>query len=229
MRLQFAAILAVAAALLTGCAVAPQQPLSISKDFTGASTTKVGVVMSTLPKVDTEFPGAGCLLCLAAASVANQSLTKHVQTLTAEDLPKLKNDIARLLEAKGMQVRVIDEPLDLKQIPKYDGKEPNTARQDFRGLKNRYQVDKLVVIDIAALGAWRNYSAYIPTGDPKAVLKGSGYIVNLSTNMLEWYLPVNVQKGTDQNWDEPPKFPGLTNAYFEAIEQGKDAFSKPFL
>jgi hypothetical protein len=37
-----------------------------------------------------------------------------------------------------------------------------------------------------------------------------------------------VQKATDGDWDEPPKFPGLTNAYFQAVEQFKDGAKKPF-
>jgi hypothetical protein len=59
------------------------------------------------------------------------------------------------------------------------------------------------------------------------LLQGVGYIVNLKNNTYEWYLPVLVTKAADQNWDEPPKFPGLTNAYFQALEIGKDSFLRP--
>lgn len=61
-----------------------------------------------------------------------------------------------------------------------------------------------------------------------AVVSGEGYLVNLNSNVLEWYLPINISKGADGNWDEAPKFPGLTNAYFQAIELGKEAIKKPF-
>ncbi|HJV61575.1 MAG TPA: hypothetical protein VJ743_11560 [Albitalea sp.] len=228
MKLGLATAFLVLSALLGGCASAPQLPVSLSKDAIASKTAKVGVAMTALPKVDTEFPGAGCLLCLAAASVANQSLTAHVQTLQPEDLAALKGDVAQLLRKRGVDVTVIGEPLDLKSLPSFSSKEPNFARLDFSSLKAKYHVDKLVVIQITALGAWRNYASYIPTGDPKAVLKGTGYMVNLSNNALEWYLPVDVQKSADQKWDEPPKFPGLTNAYYQAIEIGKESFTKPF-
>lgn len=85
-----------------------------------------------------------------------------------------------------------------------------------------------MVFNITTLGISRTYADYFPTSDPKALLQGSGYLVNLSNNTYEWYLPVNVTKSTDGNWDEPPKFPGLTNAYFQALEIGKDSFLKPF-
>jgi hypothetical protein len=225
-RLAIAGLVSVCA-LLAGCAGTPQLPMSVSKDLL-ASKTRIGVVMTPLPKVDTEFPGAGCLLCMAAASLANRSLTVHVQTLTHEDLPKLKDDVAKLLQAKGLEAHVIAEPLDVKNLPSFGSKQPNFAVKDFSSLKAKYGVDKLLVIDIQVLGAERNYSAYIPTGDPKAVLRGTGYIVNLSNNALEWYQPLNVYKSADQKWDEPPKFPGLTNAYYQALEIGKDEITKPF-
>lgn len=228
MKIRFAIALVAIASLLGGCASVPQPPLPVAKELLASKTTKVGVAMTALPKVDTAFPGAGCLLCMAAASIANNSLTSHVQTLTVEDLPQLKGQLVKSLRAKGLNAVAIDDPLDLKNLPSFSAKAPNFATKDFSALKAKYKVDKLLVIDIAALGAWRDYSAYIPTSDPKAVFKGTGYIVDLGNNALDWYLPVDIVKSADQKWDEPPKFPGLTNAYYQVIELGKDAFSKPF-
>jgi hypothetical protein len=226
MKSRIALVLLTLAALLGGCAGTPQAPVPISKELLSSKTVKVGVAMSILPKVDTEFPGAGCLLCLATASLANQSLSAHVRTLSSDELAPLKDEVAKLLRGQGMEAKAIDEPLDVKKLPGFSSKEPNFAKRDHASLKAKYGLDKLLVIDITALGAWRNYSAYIPTGDPKAVLKGSGYIVNLSNNALDWYLPLDIQKSAEQKWDEPPKFPGLTNAYYQALEGGKDAILK---
>jgi hypothetical protein len=53
-------------------------------------------------------------------------------------------------------------------------------------------------------------------------------VVNLKTNAYEWFMPVNILKSAEQKWDEPPKYPGLTNAYFQALELGRDSFLKPF-
>lgn len=228
MKSLFAAVLVTVSAVLAGCATAPQTPVSLKPEVLTAKTTKVGVAMTALPKVDTQFPGASCLLCLAAASLTNQSLTAHVQTLKHEDLAQLKTDLAKVMRDKGMDATVIDEPLDVAKLPSFTSKEPNFARQDFTSLKAKYGVDKLVVIQITALGAWRNYSAYIPTEDPKAVFMGTGYMVNLADNALDWYMPINLRKSADQKWDEPPKFPGLTNAYYQVLELGKDAVTKPF-
>jgi hypothetical protein len=212
---------------LTGCATAPQSPIEFSAPGANDKGGVVGVGMTQMPKVDTQFPGADCLLCIAFASAANSSLTKQVQSFPYEGLPSLKSDIAKLLAAKGYQVKVLDESIDVKSLPSLTSKEPNFARRDFTSLKAKYQVDRLLLIDITSVGVRRNYSAYIPAGDPTAIVAGSGSIINLSSNALEWYLPVTVTKGTEK-WDEPPAFPGMTNAYFQAVELGKDAFTAPF-
>ncbi|UUZ52372.1 hypothetical protein LP419_22890 [Massilia sp. H-1] len=64
-----------------------------------------------------------------------------------------------------------------------------------------------MVIALTNVGIERLYSAYIPTADPKARVSGVGYLVNLDTNALEWYLPLNVQKASDGNWDELSQIP----------------------
>ncbi|MBE0620149.1 MAG: hypothetical protein IH605_06120 [Burkholderiales bacterium] len=184
--------------------------------------------MTALPKIDTHLRGADCLLCMAVAAGMNSTLTTYTQTLPYEDLPKLKNKVAELIRKKGTNATVIAEDLKIDALTDFDPKGLNIAKKDFSSLKGKYNIDKLLVIDITAIGMLRTYSAYVPTSDPKGMLEGTGYIVNLSNNTYEWYMPVSVVKSTDNNWDEPPKFPGLTNAYFETLEIGKDSFLKPF-
>jgi hypothetical protein len=227
MKSQIGLVLTAVAIFLGGCAAAPQLPVPLASETLSSKTSRVGVVMTPLPKVDTHLPGAGCLLCLAAASIANGKLTTHTQKLPYEELPKLKNDVADLLRKKGTDVTVIAEDLNVDTLPSYATKGPNIATKDFSPLQKKYNIDKLLVININTLGMVRTYSSYIPTSDPKGVLEGTGYLVNLNNNTYEWYLPVNITKSADNNWDEPPDFPGLSNAYFQALEMGRDSFLKP--
>ncbi len=228
MKFRFGFIIAIFAVLLSGCATVMQEPIQLTANTFGSKGDRIGVAMTSLPKVDTHMPGANCLLCIAAASIANAKLTDHTRTLPYEDLPKLKNDMAELLRKNGANVMVIADSIDIKALPDYSTKGQNIAKKDFSSLKKKYDIDKLAIIDITTLGMRRTYSSYFPTSDPKGVLQGTGYIVNLNNNAYEWYLPVDVTKSADKNWDEPPKFPGLTNAYFQALEIGKDSFLKPF-
>lgn len=212
---------------LTGCVAPPQTPIPLA-GTTLNNTARIGVVMTVLPPVEMNLPGAGCLLCLAAASIANSSLSTHTKTLPYEDLPKLKNQVAAALGKKAKDVTVIETPLDLASLPDAANKGPNLASKDFSSLQKKHGLDKLLVIEIKAVGMERTYSGYIPTGAPLSVLDGAGYLVNLSNNTYEWFKPVRVTRAADGNWDEPPKFPGLTNAYFQVLEMGKDEFVKPF-
>jgi len=228
MKFSFGLILATVAVFTSGCATVPQKPVALSPTMVNPQAGRIGVGMTALPKLDTQLPGAGCLLCLMAATAATSGITTHAGTLPYEDLPNLKNEIADLLRKKGADVVVIAENLDVGALSNSASKEPNVARKDFSPLRQKYKVDKLLIIEIKELGFTRSYSAYFPTSDPKGLLNAVGYIVNLTNNTYDWYLPVSISKSADQNWDEPPKYPGLTNAYFQTLEIGRDAFLRPF-
>ena len=224
------ALLAIASTVfLAACGTAPQQPVAMASGSSVSTGTKVGVVMSVVPQVDTYLPGAGCLLCYAAASMANSSLTSHVKTLPSDDLLQLREEIAAAMKKKGAQVIVIDKLVAIDALPDYPSKGINIARKDFSALAHQYQVDKLIVIQWSGVGVERTYSSYVPTSDPKGMVRGFGYLVNVANNSYEWYQPVEVLKGAIGNWDEPPKFPGVTNAYFQALESARDQLAKPFV
>jgi hypothetical protein len=218
----------IVVALLTGCVTAPQKNVGLSSSALAANNGRVGVAMVALPKVDTQWPGAACLLCYAFASASNSQLTSHTNTLSYEDLPQLKNELAELIRKKGVDVIVIPEDIDLKALPDNVATGVDISKKDFSSLGKKYGIDRLLVVEISSLGMVRTYSSYVPTSDPKGTLKGKGYLVNLKTNSFDWYLPVDVDKSSEGKWDEPPKYPGLTNAYFQALEIGKDKFREPF-
>ena len=218
----------LAALLLSACASNPQLAVPFGDNPLNAQSGRVGVVMTALPKVDTSFPGAYCLLCMAAASAANSSLTKHTHTLGAEDLLTLKDTIAVRLRKRGVDATVIADNLDLKQLKDFSGGGVNVAKKDFRVLKDKYKVDHLIVVDITNLGFVRNYSAYISQGEPTAQIGGTISVVNLSTNTYDFYVSINQSKVAEGAWDEPPNFPNLTNAYYAVVESGKDVVQNPF-
>jgi hypothetical protein len=222
-------LLAAAAIFLSGCATKPQLPVDLAPSALKSGNQRVGVAMTQLPKAEVHLPGANCLLCIMTATAANSGLNKHASSLTLEDLAGLKDKAAATLRQNGSNPIVINEPLDLKALLDANASTPNAAKKNFAPLKQKYGVDKLLVIEIDAVGFERMYSAYFPTSDPKGLVRGTGYLVNLSTNTYEWYLPVYVAKSADGKWDEPTTFPGLTNAYYQALEMGKDAFLQPLV
>jgi hypothetical protein len=143
-------------------------------------------------------------------------------------LPKIKEEIAALIRKNGTHVRVIEEAVDINELPGFSAKEPNTSRKDFSSLRKKYEIDKLVIISVQGLGFIRNYSSYVAIGDPFGAIDSIGYMVDLNNNKYEWYQRVFITKGAAGEWDEPPQFSSLTNAYILAIEENKDEFLKPF-
>ena len=218
-------------ALLAGCASPVQTPVNLSADYFSAGkakTGKVGVVMSDLPKPDTQFPGAFCLLCMAVANGAHSALSKEVQAFSTAELQPLPADLAALLKKQGLDVVLINEPLKVADLPDLGASDPvNKARKNYASLKAKHGIDRLLVVHITSLGVWRSYSAYVPTDPPRAVLNGTVSMIDLSSHALEWYLPLAVSRAADGAWDEPPKFPGLSNAYYQVLETGMDMVKKP--
>lgn len=218
-------------ALLSACAGPVQQPVNLAADFFTSGKAKagrIGVVMSDLPKPDTQFPGAHCLLCIAVANGAHSALTREVQTFSTDELKPLPAALVAALTKQGLDAVLIADPLKVADLPDLGASDPtNKARKNFSTLKTKHGVDRLLVVHITSLGVWRSYSAYVPTDVPKAVLYGNVQLVELSTHALEWFLPLAVSRAAEGAWDEPPKFPGLSNAYYQVLETGMDMVKKP--
>lgn len=230
-RLAAAALALAFVTLLSGCAGPVQQPVNLASDYFSSGkvkTGRIGVVMSELPKPDTQFPGAGCLLCLAVANGAHSALSKEVQAFSTDELKPLPAALVAALKKQGLDAVLISEPLKVGDLPDLGAADPtNKARKNFGALKSKHGLDRLLVVHITNLGVWRSYSAYVPTDVPKAVLYGNVQLVDLGTHALEWYLPLALSRAADGAWDEPPKFPGLSNAYYQVLESGMNMVKKP--
>ena len=217
--------------VLAGCAGPVQQPINLAADHFSAGkgrSGRIGVVLAELPKPDTSFPGAGCLLCLAVANGAHAALSKEVQSFSTAELKPLPADLVALLKKQGLDAVVVDETVKLADLPDLGASDStNKSRKNFAALKAKHKLSRLLVVDITALGVWRSYSAYVPTDVPKAVLYGTISLVELDTHALEWHLPLALSRAADGAWDEPPKFPGLSNAYYQVLETAMDMVKKP--
>ncbi len=210
-----------------GCAGTPVHHASLSEDVVTGKAGKIGVVMTAVPKPNTSFPGASCLLCLAAAATANSTLTSYVHTLSTADVATYRASVVKAMRLDGADAIEIVDPLDLKKLPDVKAPVADAPKKDFKSLKSAYGVDELVVIDVTSLGVERHYSAYISNGEPNGFIAGDVYIVDLASNTYRWQLSLSTAKQTEGKWDEPPNFPAITNAYFEAIEHGRDQILAP--
>jgi hypothetical protein len=221
-------LIALTAISLAACRTAPPPAIFLHANTLGPQNGTVGIAVVSA-KVDTSFPGAGCLLCLAVASGANSSLTKHAHAMSNQDVLKIKDDIAEALRKKGIEVSILADELNEKTLR--DNASPAGAaapKKDYRPLKVKYHVEHLVYLDVNSLGFERNYSAYVARGDAVASLQGLITVVNLSSNEYELYQQISVIKVAEGPWDEAPDYPGLTNAYYSAVESAREQVRRYF-
>ena len=228
MKSKLSAVLLVVTALLAGCAGTPQAPLSLNSNFYADKSKTIGVYMDPLPKPNTLFAGAGCLLCMAVVETANASLTTQTKTFSTDELAALQTMVVDSIKKKGGNVVIIDSKVQLDKLKSFSGKGVNLAKDDYRPLKASLGVDKLVVIDLNAVGVYRPYAEYVPTGAPTGYVAGLLYTVDLNTNEYDLYEPIDFKVGVQGQWDEAPKFPGVTSAYYQAVEQTKDKVISSF-
>lgn len=212
----------LAFSLLAGCASTPTPAKEFGQSFYEQKPQKVGIYVNYPKKVTTYHPGANCLLCMAAAAAANTSVTSHMETLSPDDFAEVSDIIATKLREKGMTPVVINDDELFKKMKKVKSKDPSIAKLDHRPIKQKHDVDALVVVNISALGSERTYSAYVPTGAPQGYVDGLAYAIDLDTNAYEMYQPLTERVAVKGEWKEGPSYPGLTNAYYQAVEKVKD-------
>lgn len=215
------ALVAILTLGLTACASPPFSPIKIDQTLYQNNEATVGVYVVAPERADTYLNGASCLLCYAAAAAANGSLTKHMRTLDTSEFTGIRAELVSILEQKGLKVQVIDSQLQFNKLKKTKSKLAGFSQHDFTPLKTTTGVDKLLVVEISMLGAQRLYSGYVPTSSPIGAVSGKVFIVDLATNKLDLDQLINERVAVQGEWDEPTSFPGVTTAYYEALEKAK--------
>lgn len=206
-----------------GCSSSPKQTnLSIPKQFYKEGGEKIGLEFNIpdIPKL--HIYGASCLLCYAAASAANSSLSSYAKKIDISEVGSFKDTITKQIEGNGKSVILVDEVSDISDLPKLKPKQLGVAEHDHRALKEKLKVDYLLVFQIDQIGFYRPYTNYIPTGNPVGYIAGLIYMVDLESNEYKMYEKIDYKIPAKGEWKEPPNYPGLTNSVYEAIEQFKE-------
>ena len=213
-------ILSVFMALfLMGCGTIPQAPIALDMNKFTQPENRVGIFFELTNKPTTNIYGAGCLLCYGVASASTGSLDKHLETLALDDINNLQKVLIDKLESQDKQIKIVEVKKKLKKFKS----QPDFPDRDFRELKEEYGIDSLIVVNVIEHGAFRSFNGYVATSDPMGFVKASVYTVDLTTNKYIQYDDIEIKVNVNGNWDEAPSFPGVTGAYYEAIEKAKEA------
>lgn len=213
---------------LVGCASMTSKPVALDQSYY-ESEEQVSVYVEPLPEASMSYPGASCLLCLGAAAAANDELASRVSEFSTDELETIGSDVISFFEDKDFTVQEMGEDfkIDRKALPRFRKRSQaeNGAvytRRDYRSLREDVETDELLLLRFKKVGVERTYNGYIPTGQPQAVVQGQISLVDLETNELILNQPLQINAKVDGEWDEPPNFPGITTAYYEALEKVRD-------
>jgi len=226
MKRMFGVVLACLSIFLLGCAATPAEPVVLEPGTWSQSVRKVVLFSEDIPEPSVQTPGAGCLLCVATARAIVSSIAEHFETLSSDEMKGLPTELTTLLESHNIVV-VEGNTEDLKSLPKNKGKKPGYTSKDYSALAQSYGASHVLVLEIFNLGAVRNFSSYVPTGAPVGAVKGQVSLIESTTNQYLWYLPLDVTVNASGQWDEPPTYPGLTNAFYQAMAMAKEKVLKP--
>lgn len=214
------------ALLLSACATTPQPTVALDTNVFSNPELKVGVAYIPPEKqATTHIRGADCLLCIGVASALTSSLSEHLKTsITTGELDTLKDLVVNEYSKRSPNTKLVELPGSIGDLPSFPD-QVGFAKKDFRGLKEKLDLDVLVVFKVDAHGAHRNFSSYIPTGDPQGYVGANLYSVNLDNNAYVQYLEIEEKVQPEGEWDEPPTFPNVTTSYFQAVENTRQTIS----
>lgn len=217
--------------ITTGCATVPIPTVSLDKTTitTNKQEMTIGLVSTPYPEIDTSVPGADCLLCFAVASGIISDITEHVKTLDS-DLDTLNNLMLNKIKNQGFRIKMVSDKFDFNALKSVEANEktPQLARYDFKPLASKHNISHLLVLNITSHGIVRNFANYVPTSPPFAAIYGSAYLVDLNKNEYVWYENIRNTLNAEGEWDNPPSFPELTNAYYSVLESTKDSLQQAF-
>lgn len=218
---------------LSACATITPN-FAVKQNFWSDRNQTVGVIIGDMPKPMAHKSGSQGLLDIAINNANAGDLEAHLAKLDISKIKNVKKKIAAYLKGKGLRVKLINEQVNIESLPEFEAKNDDSKKQyfgnrDYRTLKSKFGVDKLIVINVVRIGTIRNYYGFIPMGDPSGISHVAGYIVNLDNNQLEWKQVVTqTVPNPDTNWDTPPNFDGLTKAMYLAFDQSSNMLFNHF-
>lgn len=211
---------------LTGCAT-PQPPVPMDQTFWSEKQERIGIAISEIPEPDVFMTGNQGLLDVAVNSGLAAGLRSKVVTWDKSTLHELPTQAAQLLKEQNYSAIQLDEPVIVAKLGTPPNKGLGFATVDFTPLKEKHQIDKLVLFTITSIGTTRSYYGMIPTSAPVAQVVVSTLIIDLDDNRLLYFQPNTVNRAADGEWDEAPEFPNLTNAFYQALDSTQQSLLSP--
>jgi len=213
---------------LSGCATVTK-PVTLNPSFWENRQQNIGVAVTAAKPPTAYMLGNQGLLDIVINRANAKDLIAYLEKLDVPRLKAISQDFVTQLQARGFNVKVIDQPIDNEKLAKFSGTSDKQSFSDidYRSFKSE-GIDRLIVISVDRVGTSRNYYGFIPTNSPQADLALSGKLVDLHNNELLWYAKEENKLPVSEPWDQPTSFENITAAIQLNAEQSSEKFEQSF-
>lgn len=223
-------------------------PLSLVRMAQEEKNTRVGIINVNKPVPDLSFGSDVSLLFLFSPitsvvvdavrqyqmSESTVTLRDSIKSLDTSEYFAMVGNLEARLKRHIVNTRTLDSTLDLKSLPEFDIKalgnlEGKYEKQDFRSLAKTYNIDKLLLINIARLGIGGYYSSGEEgIRDIEATCFITGELIDLKNNRIIRTIGLMPIIPLGNNWNQPPDYTNVKIAVKEALKRATDAMEREF-
>lgn len=207
--------LIVAGLTVASCARGPN--VELSNKFWNNKKQTVVLARSIDTRIGLIQGGHTGLLDDAISKIVMHRFDKFINHMRMDWLFAFQSRIAARIRSHG--IKVIDEHrfINSKKLKRSHQDKKKYGMHNYSVLYGRFGKDKLLVIGINELGAYRRYYSFIPLGKPKALVSLTGRMIDLKTNRILWRHSVKIVQNVTGAWDQPPNYPNFMRAEKAAI------------
>jgi len=199
--------------LLTGCAGKRNIPLA--ENFWQEKQQKIRVASFKAPEPQMHTVGQQGLVDLAINSAMNNQMNKAIKNIDISWYAMLPENFSGQLKKHHMNVTLHPQPID-------------TSKKSRDAILGQAAGDKLLTLELRAVGARRDYYGFIPTGAPQAYCVLVAEMVDPKDKKVLWRHETEILQPVEGAWDQPPNYPNFTRALQVAVNDAKQELLDSF-
>jgi hypothetical protein len=204
-------------------------PVAPAPAFWTSTGSTIGVGMTALPKAYREGSwcgegtrlGPGLSVAVDSVQMAGK-LETYLNALDLSSFKQIQETFKERLTQYGFKASVIETPIR-KVLPEFDAPSGGIAYapKDFRSLKAKLGVDRLLLIEVLRVGTTRDCKLGVAQAPPATALFTSGTLIDLTDNRLLWRSTQSDARTAPESWAQPPMFPDLTQTLTKSMDEVK--------
>ncbi len=205
-------------------------PVSLTAAFWKDTGPTIGVAMNEPPV--TRLTGIYRAPLALPSNAANTAAPgKHPNDPDFSAFNRIQTTLKSVLGQHGFKASIVKTPVDLAHLPAFDGPGGASyyASKDFRSLKEKLGVDRLLLIDRPVFGYTRRPGGSVLDSYAQDTHCGaSGSLINLADNRILWHASWPASHQVADPWDQPPNFPNRNRALTQCTDDVRIGLLRDF-